>query len=145
MPDAVIRDALPADAPEIARLLTLLGHASTTAEVEARWREWAEAGNVALVAEGTGGGGAIAGLATLHVTHVLHRPHAVGRVTALVVDERLRGGGIGRALVAAAEARLAAAGCGLVEITSNVKRTDAHAFYERIGYERTSVRLMKPL
>jgi GNAT superfamily N-acetyltransferase len=52
---------------------------------------------------------------------------------------------LGRALVAAAESELAARGCGLLEITSNSKRTDAHAFYESLGYERTSVRLAKTI
>jgi ribosomal protein S18 acetylase RimI-like enzyme len=52
---------------------------------------------------------------------------------------------VGAALVADAEARLKAAGCGLVEVTSNVKLLRAHAFYERHGYERTSIRLAKQL
>ena len=44
-----------------------------------------------------------------------------------------------------AEKRLAAKGCGLVEVTSNRKRLRAHAFYERLGYERTSYRFAKTL
>ena len=63
----------------------------------------------------------------------------------LVVAERERGKGTGAALVAAVEARLKAAGCGLVEVTSNRKRQRAHAFYERLGYERTSYRFGKQL
>jgi GNAT superfamily N-acetyltransferase len=76
---------------------------------------------------------------------VLHRPKPVGRITALVVDAPVRGQGIGRALVAAAEEALARAGCGLLEITSHERLVDAHAFYERLGYQRTSVRLAKVL
>jgi hypothetical protein len=45
--------------------------------------------------------------------------------------------------VRAAEKALAEAGCGLVEVTSKVRRADAHRFYERLGYERTSVRLAR--
>ena len=63
----------------------------------------------------------------------------------LAVAEALRGQGIGAALVAEAEKRLAAKGCGLVEVTSNRKRLRAHAFYERLGYERTSYRFAKLL
>lgn len=63
----------------------------------------------------------------------------------MVVAEDLRGQGIGAALVREAEARLAARGCHMVEVTSNLRRADAHRFYERLGYERTSVRLARML
>lgn len=132
------------DANEIARLLTQLGHATTTLEVEQRWAEWEEQGNCALVVVGDGVS-QLTGLCTLHQTLVLHRPRPVGRITALIVEESQRGTGLGSALVAAAEARLVAAGCGLLEITSNVRRVDAHAFYESLGYDKTSVRLAKDL
>jgi len=62
-----------------------------------------------------------------------------------VVAERARGEGLGARLVAAAEEMLKARGCGLVEVTSNRKRLRAHAFYERLGYERTSYRFAKAL
>jgi PhnO protein len=63
----------------------------------------------------------------------------------LVVAEGLRGGGIGTALVEAAAERLKAAGCGLLEVTSNIKRSRAHGFYERLGFERTSYRFARIL
>jgi GNAT superfamily N-acetyltransferase len=56
-----------------------------------------------------------------------------------------RGGGVGRALISAAEQRLAARGCDLVEVTSNLRLVDAHAFYQRLGYEATSLRFKKSL
>jgi ribosomal protein S18 acetylase RimI-like enzyme len=76
---------------------------------------------------------------------VLHRPRPVGRISMFVVDERLRGRGIGAAMLAEAESRLAALGCGIVEVTSNMRRDRAHSFYERLGYERTSYRFAKTL
>jgi GNAT superfamily N-acetyltransferase len=138
-----VRRAAPADATEMARLLTLLGHPTDVATIAARWDAWAAGGNDALVAARAGG--TLAGLVTVHHMTVFHRPRPVGRLTSLVVDEGARGGGVGRALVAAAEARLADAGCGLIEVTSNLRRADAHAFYERLGYERTSARFVKSL
>lgn len=138
-----IRPAEPRDAAEIARLLTALGHPTEAQSITARWEEWAEAGNAAFVAEKESGG--LSGVVTMHRMLVLHRPLPVGRITALIVDEAVRGAGVGRQLVAAAEALLASAGCGLLEITSNTRLVKAHAFYEHLGYERTSVRLAKRL
>lgn len=138
-----IRAGEIADAAAIARLLDALGHPTSESELIGRWVGWARAGNEALVAVDRGG--AVVGVAVLHRMHVLHRPHPVGRITALLVDERLRGQGIGRALVTAAEQRLAASGCGMIEITSNRRLIEAHAFYEHIGYERTSHRFSRQL
>lgn len=61
----------------------------------------------------------------------------------MVVDERLRGKGVGAQMIAAAEKLLAGKGCQLVEVTSNLRRVDAHRFWERNGYERTSARFAK--
>lgn len=137
-----VRRATPDDATEVARLLTQLGYPVSADELRARWPEWEAQGNIALVGSTAD---TLSGVCTLHVTRVLHRPKPVGRITALVVDESERGRGVGGQLVRASEAELTRAGCGMLEITSNVKRVEAHAFYERLGYEKTSVRLFKPL
>jgi GNAT superfamily N-acetyltransferase len=142
-PAYTIRPAAATDAAELARLVTALGHPTTAAELVERWVPWTANGNTALVAVMPDG--ALAGVATLHQMVVLHRPKPVGRITALVVDASARGQGIGRALVAAAEALLVDAGCGLLEITSNVRLTEAHSFYGHLGYEQTSLRFAKAL
>lgn len=143
VPAYVIRPAIASDASELARLFTELGHPMSAAGIRDHWAEWAGAANSAFVA--AKGDGALLGVITLHRMLVLHRPKPVGRITALIVDPSARSGGIGRALVAAAEVALAGANCGLLEITSNLRLVDAHAFYERLGYRRTSIRLAKEL
>jgi len=140
-PKLSVREARPRDCEAIAPLIVALGYDVTAAEVKLRLAALKEAGAPALVAER----GEIAGVLTTNVMQVLHRPRPVGRITMLAVAEKLRGAGIGTALVAEAEKRLAATGCGLIEVTSNAKRLRAHAFYERLGYERTSYRFAKAL
>jgi ribosomal protein S18 acetylase RimI-like enzyme len=140
-PKLIIRDARPSDIDALVGLIVALGYAVTAAELRKRLALLKKAGQHVLVADR---GGAI-GVLTTSTMQVLHRPRPVGRISMMVVAEAARSGGVGAALVGEAEARLKAAGCGLVEVTSNAKRLRAHAFYERLGYERTSIRLAKQL
>jgi ribosomal protein S18 acetylase RimI-like enzyme len=140
-PKLIIRDARPKDADTLVGLIDALGYQVDAAQLRKRLALLKKAGQHVLVAER---GGPI-GVLTTSIMHVLHRPRPVGRISMMVVAEAARGQGVGAALVAEAEARLKAAGCGLVEVTSNAKRLRAHAFYEKLGYERTSIRLAKQL
>jgi len=140
-----VREALATDAPEVARLLAILGHSTPSDIDEARLAAYLARGERVLVASRSRAEPPtpLLGVLSVHVTPVLHRPGPVGRITALAVDESARGQGIGRALVAAAETLLAESGCVLIEVTSNKTRVEAHAFYERIGYTATSLRFAK--
>jgi len=135
-----IRLATLDDAAELARLLSPLGYPITTNDVATVWQAWAAEGNRALVAQGKG---SLLGTITLHRMVVLHRPKPVGRITSLVVDPPARGQGLGRALILAAEDTLIRAGCGLLEVTTHTRRTEAHEFYRYLGYEHTSFRFAK--
>jgi predicted N-acetyltransferase YhbS len=137
-----VRPAEPRDAAELAKLIGQLGYEVAQAEAAERLAAMAAEGRLVLVAELDG---AVIGCLSTSIMRVLHRPAPVGRISMMVVDEALRGRGIGAQLVRAAEEALAAQGCYMVEVTSHVHRTDAHRFYERLGYERTSVRLAKEL
>jgi GNAT superfamily N-acetyltransferase len=121
-------------------LIGQLGYAVTASEVGERLAAMEADGRVVLVAELDG---VLVGCLSTSVMRVLHRPAPVGRISMMVVDEALRSRGIGAALVRAAEEVLAAQGCYMVEVTSHVRRTEAHRFYERLGYAKTSVRLAK--
>lgn len=143
--DVVVREARVEDASEVVRLLGQLGHTQPAGDDRARFGLYLERGQHVLVAAHALSDQVppLLGAVTLHITPVLHRAGPIGRLSALVVDEPARGKGVGRALVAAAEKFLFARGCALIEVTSNKKRTDAHAFYERLGYTMTSLRFAK--
>lgn len=55
-------------------------------------------------------------------------------IAGLVVDRTARKRGIGRALLTSAEHWAAGRGCQLVRLWSSAARTEAHRFYERLGY-----------
>jgi ribosomal protein S18 acetylase RimI-like enzyme len=141
-----VRRATEADGAECMRLFALLGHEMPAGNGRAWVGAFLEGGECVFVAAGAASGGGrsvLLGAVALHIMPVLHRAGPIGRLTALVVDESARGRGIGRALVNAAEEYFRARGCALIEVTSNKKRTDAHAFYERLGYTATSFRFAK--
>lgn len=56
-----------------------------------------------------------------------------------------RGAGIGTALMADAEARARAAGCVLMQLTTNRDRRDAHRFYDRLGFTASHIGYKKSL
>ena len=140
-PKLRIREADAVDAEALARLVSPFAPTNAD-EIAERLPLLARAGERPLVARL---GNEVVGLITWHVTPVLHRPSPVGRITYLEVDEKVRKQGIGRRLVEAVEGRLRNRGCGVMEVTSNVRLTRAHAFYRALGFERSSYRFAKTL
>lgn len=135
----IVRAAGVDDAVQLIALIGLLDHEVSLAGVRERL---VNGGMPTLVAVE---GETVIGLCGLHMMSAIHREQVVGRVTILVVAEDRRGAGIGRLLIEAAEQRLAAEGCGLVEVTSNDRLVEAHQFYAAMGYDRTSQRFAKAL
>lgn len=56
-----------------------------------------------------------------------------------------RGQGLGALLIQDAEARARAAGCALLQFTTNRSRSDAHRFYERLGFTPSHIGYKKSL
>src|SRR5512133_3521232 len=140
--DPTIRDADPADADAIARLLTQLGYPTVGEAVASRLDRLLIVGDRVVVAELDG---AVVGLAHLQVTPAIERDRPAAKLGALVVDEAHRGRGIGRALMEAIEAEARRRGCELLFLTTAERRDDAHAFYERVGLEHTGRRYSRTL
>ncbi|HWA17247.1 MAG TPA: GNAT family N-acetyltransferase [Gemmatimonadales bacterium] len=140
----LIRDARLTDAEALAPLLDTLGYPAPPATVRQRLTALLHDDPTARVLVALRGE-AIVGLATLHATPVLHRPTPVARVTALVVSPSAQGGGVGRALMAAAERHFNDAGYRRVEVTSGPTHTAAHEFYRHLGYRDQGVRFAREL
>jgi GNAT superfamily N-acetyltransferase len=138
-----IREAQSDDAAAIAGLLADLGYPADTDAVRGRLdRLAAEPAVTVLVASV---GGEIAGLAGLRVENLIEHEEPAGRLIALVVSERHRRRGIGRELVSRVEADARERGCCRLVLTSSDARTDAHAFYRRVGFAETGRRFAMDL
>lgn len=140
----VLRAAEPADAAVISSLLDELGHPLAEEAVVRQLGRIAKLGPGAFVVVAVSGG-TVVGVSSGFATPVLHREELVGRLSVLVVARAHAGRGIGATLVRDAEERFRAQGCGRLELTSAAHRTEAHAFYRRLGYAQQGVRLTREL
>lgn len=64
------------------------------------------------------------------------RCRAVAIVEDIVVDREQRGRGVGRAMMMFAREQARQAGCYKLTLSSNLTRSDAHSFYESLGFVR---------
>lgn len=143
-----IRRAVPVDAPAIAPLLGQLGYPTTAEDVAARFaRHTGSENDVAWLAVDPDEphAEAVIGFASGHVRWPYELDAPVAQLTALVVAESNRGTGAGRALVATFEEWATAAGAVRATVSSSFRRTGAHAFYERLGYEQLAKKFDKRL
>jgi ribosomal protein S18 acetylase RimI-like enzyme len=60
-------------------------------------------------------------------------------VEAVRIASKFRGQNIGTALMREAIGQSRKAGCGLVQVTSDKRRTRAHLFYRRLGFEQSHI------
>jgi GNAT superfamily N-acetyltransferase len=142
-PPLSIREASSKDGGAIALLLGELGYpASPSAVVERLARLRAFPNAVAFVADLDG---RPVGLVTVHAFPSIHSAENVALLTTVVVEVSHTRRSIGRRLVAAAEEWARELGAARLTVTSGLHRTGAHVFYERLGFERTGVRLTKSL
>lgn len=137
-----VRDAVPEDSNAIVDLLGELGYPASAAEIPARLGAVAEVPGRVLVAVDAG---TVIGVASVTRLTLLHRAGPVAFLSALVVQARRRGEGVGRALVAVAERQAAAWGCETLELTSRDDRHRTHRFYVGLGFESGSRKFVRPV
>ncbi len=89
--------------------------------------------------------GCVIGFASLHIEPQLHHAGRVGEILELIVQESLRGRGIGAQLVSRLEQEAKKRGCVSIEVTTKNYRVDAQQFYEQVGFTQTHVYFTKNL
>jgi len=87
------------------------------------------------------GGEVVGTLQLTFTTGLSRRGMTRATIEAVRVRADLRGGGYGARLFQWAVDEARARGCGLVQLTTDASRTDAHRFYERLGFVASHVGL----
>jgi ribosomal protein S18 acetylase RimI-like enzyme len=146
MSDTIIRPARREDVPAIVALLAVDALGRTREDPSdplpaSYWQAFddlaKQSGNFQLVAER---GGSLVGCLQLTIIPGLSRRGTKrGLVEAVRVSTACRGLGIGERLVRHAIEIARAEGCGLVQLTTDTSRADAHRFYERLGFVASHV------
>ncbi|WP_326598017.1 GNAT family N-acetyltransferase [Streptomyces sp. NBC_01803] len=139
-----MRQAFPADVPEIVAMLAddMLGArrenpADLAPYLAAFERIDADPNQLLLVGERDG---RVVGSLQLSILHGLsRRGSSRALIEAVRVASAERGAGLGGELIRRAVEEARRRGCVLVQLTSDAARTDAHRFYERLGFKATHV------
>lgn len=138
-----IRAARDVDASAIAGLLAQLGYPASVASIPSRLARLHTESATVLVAVSEQQG--VVGLASAVSFAAMHTDTPVVYITALVIDERVRGQGIGRAMVVSLEQWARERGCPRLSVTSGEQRHEAHSFYSQCGFPYTGRRFTKAL
>jgi len=131
--NALIRSAFVEDAGVIAALATELGYPTTTEQAAGRLSALlARESYFVAVAEVSS---RVVGWVAVERRLLLESGERA-EIVGLIVAATSRRAGIGAALVQAAESWARAQGMQVLSVRSNVARTEAHPFYEGLGYQR---------
>jgi GNAT superfamily N-acetyltransferase len=141
--DLVVRAAEIGDAAALAGLMGELGYETRASEMEMRMefiRKDPRYQTFVAVHQGE-----VCGMIGTICGYSYERNEMGGRILALSVTEKMRGGGVGRRLIAAAENDFAARNIRNVAVNTRFEREKAHQFYDALGYTRNGFRFVKTL
>ncbi len=139
----VIREAHQEDIAALAVLMDELGYPVSEEDMNTRFLALQEHPDYqCYVAESDG---EVIGMIGLIRELRFERDGVHVRIGSLVVREQQRGGGIGKALILAAEGWAGSVGARALALNSGNReeRTGAHDFYRHLGYEATSTGFVK--
>lgn len=134
------RDAAEADLPAVVRLLADDRFGRDRERDETPLPEGYVQGFRAMLMQGgrlmlAEQDGAVVGCLQFNVIHgVSQLGQSRAQVEGVRVDSMQRGSGIGAALMRHAMDAARAAGCGVMQLTTRIDRTEAQGFYARLGF-----------
>jgi GNAT superfamily N-acetyltransferase len=142
-----IREANREDLPRLLPLLAQLSGDGTRLSLSGAEAVWARMEcypyfRVRLAERGTQATGTYS---LLLMDNLAHGAAPTALVENVVVDAAARGQGIGRAMMREAMEIARAHGCYKLVLTSGLARTDAHRFYESLGFARHGHSYLIPL
>lgn len=141
--DPQLRAAALGDASDVARLLDALGYPCSRDEAAERIAYvLGDRRQHLILAEIQGH---VCGMVAMDMRYSVTRGADQTRITALVVAPECSRQGIGRRLLREVESISRRAGIARIEVTSNARRNDAHAFYQGCGYADGSRHFFKLL
>jgi GNAT superfamily N-acetyltransferase len=123
--------------------MTQLGYPTRASEMEMRMEAICADKNYATFVAVSDG--KVCGMIGTFTSYSYEHNSPSGRILALVVSEKMRGRGVGRALIAAAENHLAQKNIRRIAVNTRFERKEAHEFYEKVGYTRNGFRFVKEL
>lgn len=132
--------AKPEDAIKVADLLRQMGYTVSKSDAAKRIKLYGQPNYQLFLARMED---STVGFIALHFYEVLHLPAPEGRISSFCVDEKVRGKGIGKTLLTAAEDYFKENGCYKIVLNSNLKRPETHQFYLNRGYQFTSKHFAK--
>ena len=140
--DLSIRPATLEDLPDVLRLYQQSGldpesHA-TLAEAEQWFRRIQQYPRytVWIATLNPPEGKSVGTFSLLVMDNLVHHGSPSGIVEGVAVDPHFQGQGIGRQMMQFAIAQCRAAGCYKLSLSTNLKRQEAHAFYESLGFQK---------
>jgi ribosomal protein S18 acetylase RimI-like enzyme len=141
--DVQIRRPESGDMEALAELMTQLGYPTRASEMQMRMEMILANKNYATFVAVSGG--KVCGMIGTLTCYTYEHNGPSARILALVVSEKMRGRGVGEALITAAENDLARRNIRRVAVNARFERTRAHEFYEKLGYTKNGFRLVKEL
>ena len=138
----MIRKAQKEDAKSVSKLLTQLGYDTASLSVEEMLLNLSSKDNgvyVYVLKEKV--------IAVMSIIFFDYFPSAqkLCRITSIVVDEKIRGSGVGSKLINHAKSVALNRECNILEVTTSLQRQQTQEYYESIGFKKTSYKYIQKL